>query len=125
MDIPQDITIVIGNDITKVWEDWANLEDSNYENTISKQEYFKKIYILTCKAGYLKAVVEEAKTQGVKFVNAQISILDEILDRLSEIADMKNMEELSEKDEKSINEFAYKYKDVIPEEYLEDLIDLD
>ena len=75
--------------------------------------------------GYLKAVVEEAKIQGVKFISAQISVLDEIIDRLSEIADMQNMDELSKADEQSIYDFAKKYKDIVPDEFLEDSIDLD
>ena len=111
----------IANDEIQIMKEFEDIQNANSND----KDFLNKVYVLMCKTGFLKTVIEEAKHRGVSFNNHPIGFLDDIIDSLGEIADLKNMNVLNKDEEHSINEFALKYKDIISEEDLEDLLDLD
>ena len=111
----------IANDEIKIMKEYNNIENANQDS----KGFYNKVYVLICKIGLLKNIIEEAKHLGVSFENHPIGFLDDMFDELCEMTSFQDMEELSPEEEQSINDFALKYADLMPEEFMEDLLDLD
>lgn len=121
MDIPQDINIKITHDIAKIQYELEQIQKMQDENQISQQSYNKKIYVLLCKAATLKSIIDEVKAEGVKLSKHHV-VIDDILESLSENVDIKNMDEWSEIDDQSVCNFAAEYSEVMPDEFMQDLM---
>ena len=121
----QDLTTLINNDITQIYSEYMHVEQMVNTRKITEPQYLKKIYVLVCKAGVLKMVVDELLINGTNVNIKQIDMIDEIIDLLSERADMQNMDLLSDAETQSVYRFANKYKEIIPDECTDDLFKLD
>lgn len=110
----------IANDEIQIMKEYEKIENSSEDSP----EFHNKVYALICKIGVLKNIIEEAKQEGVSFTNHPIGFLDDMLDELCEMTSFKDVEELSPEEEQSINNFSLKYADLMPEEFMEDLLDL-
>lgn len=119
----ENIELSISKDIAKLCGETEILQVKFKSKFINEQQYQKKRYLIGCKAGYLKNIVEEAQKQGVNIDGRQLDVLDWLVSTLFEDIDLTEVGEISKKEFKTINSLIAKYKDFVDEDDLADLID--
>lgn len=118
----ENIELSISKDIANLCGETEILQVKFKSKFISNQQYQKQRYLIGCKAGYLKNIVEEAQKQGVEIKGRQLDVLDWLASTLLDDIDLTEVGEISKKEFNTVNSFVSKYKDFVDEDDLADLI---
>ena len=120
-----ELSVEIINDVANIWQKYTKIDALKNENKITESQFLKKVFLYLYEAQTLRYAVEEMEEAGMRFTDREILYLDELIDELGYVADIFSMDELTDTDIQAMTTLAIKYKDFLPEDFVEDSVELD